>query len=1149
MAEIRAAHSAFALTITGPSLFDRIRRLLGQDSPSERKSSWLPSVMAILLLISIIIPAVITLGSNEKTNIDEDKDQSDWQKTFYSVYRLNEGEILKRIAPPFIPQRKDYYEHEHTSQALAIPEPPDYFTFHWDGKLKNWGLGFMGQVHNLDAVLRHNLIIGADQFEGQDELLQIEMPGDWIVRSDATQAEMLKALEKILKNEIGREIHFIKREVERPVIIASGNYEFHPLSGTYDDSQINFYSDTLDPDEGSGGGPADSLSDIFDVLAKRTGLQVIDNSQPGDFKSIGYGHHRSSGLTRIKDPTEKEKKLQLLLDNLARQTNLSFKIEIQPVEKWFVVEGNEEADLSIEPFQKMMGSPVGQIQRSVIPSKTEPFVPQILTTSYIVALPADAPLLREIISTDSEVILNPDELAEILASIQTIPQARLLAAPKILANDGETVSVKTENAENFGSIDLEIKNTIQPNQKAIWMDLTFSCSTGQPGVSDSAAASISATSPSVPTVATASTASGTSASVSAAVSGGPIRSGNTLVAPALTFPFTPSATYLNGQVIIVLVKPEIVEKLSSETSLLKTEDSAGDIGPEITTKDTSNGEKAFYSAYPVNRSVSDFPETEDFSTPESAYAAINRVIARDDPEGWQRVSVKSLAERFAQEPQKKSNITPEWSDVVLHAKILKVSIQDNQAVVLAEFPQDRISTPINLPANLPIDFPVDSRRFTLEDGKWLNMRENVPKFPQILTSGYLLMVPSDWPQRQKITFPIITPEKLGELLEMTKTVSEARLLSSPKIFANNAEPTTMEIKDINGFNAVKLNVKNIFQPENNNIRTNLDFQYTVGTDTAAISTEVVVPSGHAIAVAGTTPVNGQTIIVLVKPEIVKKPLPETGILQSENNYSEIDEMDSTNSRPDLDPNFDIAQPYKAIAGNDSQFCKDFEEARNADLKNSDGSAIEKYQQFMDKYPDSPANVHLLNLMSAVYLRSNQYDQAREALQQAIQIAGEDRFVNTLEINLANVEMNAGDLATAETRLKRVMAVPVPETLEDPYAVTPQLFTAPFFLAEVYQEKGDTEKADNLLKQAADRALQMTQENPDKKWLPSYVGGAYQRRINFLLETQPENIDAAYALAEELTEKLPHYTGMFDYNMIISGIRNYQNRKIVNENEK
>ncbi|MHC4625225.1 MAG: M56 family metallopeptidase, partial [Planctomycetota bacterium] len=106
----------------------------------------------------------------------------DWRKAFYEVYRLEEGQVLKRIAPPFIPERAEYYRHEERSQASAVPEPPDYFTFHWDGKLKPWGLGFTNGKAPLEAVLRHNLNMGRDTFEGPEELLEIQVPGDWIVR-------------------------------------------------------------------------------------------------------------------------------------------------------------------------------------------------------------------------------------------------------------------------------------------------------------------------------------------------------------------------------------------------------------------------------------------------------------------------------------------------------------------------------------------------------------------------------------------------------------------------------------------------------------------------------------------------------------------------------------------------------------------------------------------------------------------------------------------------------------------------------------------------------------------------------------------------------------------------------------------------------
>ncbi len=121
--------------------------------------------------------------------------------------------------------------------------------------------------------------------------------------------------------------------------------------------------------------------------------------------------------------------------------------------------------------------------------------------------------------------------------------------------------------------------------------------------------------------------------------------------------------------------------------------------------------------YQINRNVSEFPEKEDFSTPENAYVAINRVMAANDYEGWQRVSVKSLAGRLAKEQKiRNKKVEPEWAKVVLNANILEVRIHSDQAVVIAEFPQAMSSKPIRN--------PIDYRHLIFEDGKWLNTGEN-----------------------------------------------------------------------------------------------------------------------------------------------------------------------------------------------------------------------------------------------------------------------------------------------------------------------------------------------------------------------------------------------------------------------------------------
>jgi beta-lactamase regulating signal transducer with metallopeptidase domain/Tfp pilus assembly protein PilF len=116
--------------------------------------------------------------------------------------------------------------------------------------------------------------------------------------------------------------------------------------------------------------------------------------------------------------------------------------------------------------------------------------------------------------------------------------------------------------------------------------------------------------------------------------------------------------------------------------------------------------------YKVNKSVAEFDEAEDLSTPESAYAAINRLIASGGGGGWARLSVKRMAERFSGEEKKYPD--PEWAQVLLNAQILDVYIfEDRLAMVTAKLPQEFTSKTIKN--------PIDVRNLELENGKWLNV--------------------------------------------------------------------------------------------------------------------------------------------------------------------------------------------------------------------------------------------------------------------------------------------------------------------------------------------------------------------------------------------------------------------------------------------
>jgi hypothetical protein len=52
-----------------------------------------------------------------------------WKQRFEQIYRLDDDQILKRIAPPFIPERKDYCANE--SLDPRHPEGPATMVLRW----------------------------------------------------------------------------------------------------------------------------------------------------------------------------------------------------------------------------------------------------------------------------------------------------------------------------------------------------------------------------------------------------------------------------------------------------------------------------------------------------------------------------------------------------------------------------------------------------------------------------------------------------------------------------------------------------------------------------------------------------------------------------------------------------------------------------------------------------------------------------------------------------------------------------------------------------------------------------------------------------------------------------------------------------------
>lgn len=130
--------------------------------------------------------------------------------------------------------------------------------------------------------------------------------------------------------------------------------------------------------------------------------------------------------------------------------------------------------------------------------------------------------------------------------------------------------------------------------------------------------------------------------------------------------------------------------------------------------------------YSVGKKVADFPEDNDFSTPEAAYATINRLCA-DGTGDWRAVSSKRVNKEVPLGDFKMEPVSAEVAHRFRTAEILEVRIYRGEyAQVTARLDNVR--------------HPIDTRSFAWEGGRWLNegndryatVEEAAAKFDQLI---------------------------------------------------------------------------------------------------------------------------------------------------------------------------------------------------------------------------------------------------------------------------------------------------------------------------------------------------------------------------------------------------------------------------------
>ena len=119
--------------------------------------------------------------------------------------------------------------------------------------------------------------------------------------------------------------------------------------------------------------------------------------------------------------------------------------------------------------------------------------------------------------------------------------------------------------------------------------------------------------------------------------------------------------------------------------------------------------RAALRVYEVGKRVKDFPKKQDFSTPEAAYATINRLQATGTG-NWREVCSSRINRQSPPGPRDKmSPPSEDYATTLRNAEIVEVrTLRDTISLVAARF----------TPVKTPMSRPIDCRWFVLEDGRW-----------------------------------------------------------------------------------------------------------------------------------------------------------------------------------------------------------------------------------------------------------------------------------------------------------------------------------------------------------------------------------------------------------------------------------------------
>ena len=258
-------------------------------------------------------------------------------------YSLASGEYLRRVPPPFPAKRTELYRQGFGPRRDGFPRGPIMNVFQWNRqKLEFKSAHVAGgpdwetlanDGESLKAILS-SLGVQLQRIEGNDQILDQKIPGDWVIRSGTTNDQVVKQLDAILRKELSLLIRMEFREVKRQVYVMEGTYRFTPVPGEEKTTnEIQVYSQELIPNSGAGGGSG-TFTEFLNALSNWISTPLVSEIKTPPAGKVAWSFHARGEFT--KEMFAEDREPAAVLANITAQTGLTFRKDEKPIRVLFV---------------------------------------------------------------------------------------------------------------------------------------------------------------------------------------------------------------------------------------------------------------------------------------------------------------------------------------------------------------------------------------------------------------------------------------------------------------------------------------------------------------------------------------------------------------------------------------------------------------------------------------------------------------------------------------------------------------------------------------------------------------------------------------------------------------------------------------------